>query len=137
MPTQRKIESVADLTDKLTRTQFTVVADYRGLSVAEITDLRRRLRETGAELVVAKNALTLRAGPTALAFAYDVVAKTAKEINDFNRGPKKLVVRGGMLGRDLLSAQHPITSRCAERALRRQTIMASDKVNSIIESIRL
>ena len=118
MPTQRKIESVADLTDKLTRTQFTVVADYRGLSVAEISDLRRRLRETGAELVVAKNTLTLRAakatgydalesllaGPTALAFAYDDVAKTAKAINDFNRGPKKLVVRGGMLGKDLLSA---------------------------------
>ena len=117
MPTQRKIESVADLTDKLSRTQFMVVADYRGLTVAEITDLRRRLHETGAELVVAKNTLTLRAakaagygaiepllaGPTALAFAYDDVAKAAKAINDFNRGPKKLVVRGGMLGKDLLA----------------------------------
>ena len=48
MPTQRKIESVADLTDKLSRTQLTLVADYRGLTVAEITELRKRLRETGA-----------------------------------------------------------------------------------------
>jgi large subunit ribosomal protein L10 len=117
LPTQRKIDSVANLTDKLSRTQFMVVADYRGLTVAEIGDLRKRLRETGAELIVAKNTLTLLAakqagygalepllaGPTALAFAYDDVAKTAKAINEFNRGPKKLVVRGGMLGKSLLA----------------------------------
>ena len=117
MPTQRKIDSVANLTDKLSRTQFMVVADYRGLTVAEIGDLRKKLRETGAELIVAKNTLTLIAakqagygaleplltGPTALAFAYDDVAKTAKAINEFNRGPKKLVVRGGMLGKSLLA----------------------------------
>jgi large subunit ribosomal protein L10 len=117
LPTQRKIESVANLTDKLSRTQFMVVADYRGLTVAEIGDLRKKLRETGAELIVAKNTLTLiaakqagydaleplLAGPTALAFAYDDAAKTAKAINEFNRGPKKLVVRGGMLGKSLLA----------------------------------
>jgi large subunit ribosomal protein L10 len=117
LPTQRKIDSVANLTDKLSRTQFMVVADYRGLTVAEIGDLRKKLRETGAELIVAKNTLTLIAakqagygaleplltGPTALAFAYDDVAKTAKAINEFNRGPKKLVVRGGMLGKSLLA----------------------------------
>src|SRR6266542_3857633 len=61
LATQRKIESVADLTDKLTRTQLTVVTDYRGLTVGEITDLRKKLRETGADLIVAKNTLTLRA----------------------------------------------------------------------------
>jgi large subunit ribosomal protein L10 len=118
MPTQRKIDSVADLTDKLSRTQLALVADYRGLTVAEISELRKKLRETGAELIVAKNTLTLRAakdsgrdalepllsGPTALAFAYDDAAKTAKAINEFNRGPKKLVVRGGMLGNSLLGA---------------------------------
>ena len=47
MPTQRKVESVADLTDKLTRTQLTLVTDYRGLTVAEITDLRKKLRRSG------------------------------------------------------------------------------------------
>jgi large subunit ribosomal protein L10 len=118
MPTQRKIESVADLTDKLSRTQLTLVTDYRGLTVAEITELRKRLRETGAELIVAKNTLTLRAaketghgalesllsGPTALTFAFNDAAKTAKAINDFNKGPKKLVIRGGLLGTSLLAA---------------------------------
>ena len=95
LPTQRKIDAVADLSEKMSRTQFTVVADYRGLTVAEISDLRKRLREAGAELIVAKNTLTLiaakqngmealeplLAGPTALAFAYDDVAKTAKVMN--------------------------------------------------------
>ena len=116
MPTQRKIDSVADLSDKLTRTQLALVTDYRGLTVGEIGDLRKKLRETGAELIVAKNTLTLRAaketghealrsllaGPTALTFAFQDAAKTAKAINDFNRGPKKLVIRGGMLGKSLL-----------------------------------
>ncbi|MBK9711271.1 MAG: 50S ribosomal protein L10 [Kouleothrix sp.] len=117
MPTQRKIDSVEDLTEKMSRTQMTLVTDYRGLTVAEITDLRKKLRETGAELIVAKNTLTLIAaketgfagletfltGPTALAFAFKDAAKTAKAINDYNRGPKKLVIRGGMLGTSVLT----------------------------------
>lgn len=59
MPTQRKIETVADLKQRLERMQVTVVADYRGLSVADMTDLRKKLRDSGAEFVVAKNTLTL------------------------------------------------------------------------------
>ena len=116
MPTQRKIDQVADLTDKLGRAQVTLVADYRGLSVAEISDLRKRLRVSGAELIVAKNTLVeiaaketghteleeLLAGPTAVAFAYDDVTAAAKAIQDFNKGPKQLKVRGGMLGTSLL-----------------------------------
>jgi hypothetical protein len=43
MPTQRKIDSVEDLTEKMSRTQMTLVTDYRGLTVAEITDLRKKL----------------------------------------------------------------------------------------------
>src|SRR6266511_2062038 len=108
LATQRKIESVADLTDKLTRTQLTVVTDYRGLTVGEITDLRKKLRETGAELIVAKDTgydglEPLLSGPTALAFAFKDASKTAKAINDFNKGPKKLVIRGGMLGKSVLA----------------------------------
>ena len=117
MPTQRKIETVADLKQRLKRMQVTVVADYRGLSVADMTELRKKLRESGAEFVVAKNTLTLIAaretgheaiepllvGPTALAFAYDDVPKFVKAINEFNRGPKKIIVRGGLVGTMLLN----------------------------------
>jgi large subunit ribosomal protein L10 len=117
MPTQRKVEHVGELAEKLRRTQVTLVTDYRGLTVAEISDLRKRLREADAELIVAKNTLTLLAaretgheaiepllsGPTAIAFAYGDAQKAAKAISDFNRGPKKLAVRGGLLGTALLS----------------------------------
>jgi large subunit ribosomal protein L10 len=117
MPTSRKIDQVGELTEKLGRTQLTLVADYRGLTVAEISDLRKKLREAGAELIVAKNTLTLIAaketgheaiepllsGPTALAFAYDEPSKAAKAVNEFNRGPRKLTVRGGLLGTSLLA----------------------------------
>lgn len=119
MPTERKIATLADLTDKLGRQQLTVVTDYRGLTVAEITDLRNKLREAGAELIVAKNTLVriaaretgneaiepLLEGPTALAISYDDVAKSAKVLNDYiNASRKKISVRGGLLGKDALAA---------------------------------
>lgn len=119
MPTQRKLDIVAELTDKLDRAQLALVADYRGLTVAEISSLRKQLRESGAELMVAKNTLVLRAaqatgrevleelltGPTAMALAYDDVASAAKAISEFNKGPKQLNVRGGMLGNSLLDSK--------------------------------
>src|SRR5579859_7281038 len=116
MPTQRKIDQVSELTDKLSRAQLALVADYRGLTVAEISTLRRKLRESQAELIVAKNTLVaiaaretgreglepLLSGPTALALAYDNVNATAKTISDFNRGPRQLTVRGGVFGTSAL-----------------------------------
>lgn len=113
MPTQRKIDLVGELTEKMQRSQMTVVADYRGFSVAELTQLRSKLRESGAEIVVAKNTLLRIAarntgreglesfleGPTAVAFAYDDVAKVARVILDASRAtPKPLKVKGGVLG---------------------------------------
>jgi large subunit ribosomal protein L10 len=117
MPTPRKEEAIAMLREKMARAQVTMIGDYRGLSVAEITELRKKLRETGAEVIVAKNTLTLIAarelnqggiepvlsGPTALTLAYDDPARTAKVINDFNRGPKKFEIRGAMLGASLVT----------------------------------
>lgn len=119
MATQRKIESVADLTDKLARQQLTVVADYRGLTVAEMTQLRTKLRATGAEFVVAKNTLikiaaretgcealeSILEGPTALTLAYDDVAKSAKVLQDFLRDLRRPVtIRGGILGKSAIAA---------------------------------
>jgi large subunit ribosomal protein L10 len=118
VPTQRKVDTVADLTDKMQRMQLAVVADYRGLTVAEITDLRKKLREHGAEFIVAKNTLltiaaretgreqleSLLAGPTGVAFAYDNVAKVAKTLEDYLKAQPKISVRGGMLGNNLLPA---------------------------------
>lgn len=119
VPTERKIATVAELAEKMSRMQLAVVTDYRGMTVAEMVALRSKLRESGAELIVAKNTLLLiaaretgheameplLAGPTAIAFAYDDVTKAAKVLNDASRAtPKPLTVRGGMLGKNLLPA---------------------------------
>lgn len=116
MPTERKIEVVADLTEKLARMQLALVADYRGLTVAELQDLRRKLREHGGEMIIAKNTLikraaratsnegleSLLAGPTALTLAYDDVAKVAKTLDDYVKASQKISVRGGLLGTSVL-----------------------------------
>jgi large subunit ribosomal protein L10 len=137
MPTERKVETLALLTDKMRRQQLTVVTDYRGLTVAEITDLRKKLRDSGAELIVAKNTLVRMAanetgnqaivplleGPTALAISYDDIAKTAKALNDYIRASKKSIsVRGGLLGNDLLAADG---LEAVSNLPSRQQIMAS------------
>ncbi|MFW6075666.1 MAG: 50S ribosomal protein L10, partial [Chloroflexota bacterium] len=92
MPTQKKIEAVAELSEALGQSGFTVLTDYRGLTVAQLQDLRRQLREHNAELRIAKNTLARIAakeneldeleatlvGPTAIMFAYDDPAQPAK-----------------------------------------------------------
>ncbi len=118
MPTQRKVELVDELSDKMSRMQLAVVADYRGFSVAELSALRTKLREHGAEMVVAKNTLLRLAarnagreeiepfleGPTAVTFAYDNVAKVAKVLLDASKTSKPMVVRGGLLGNSPIPA---------------------------------
>jgi large subunit ribosomal protein L10 len=104
---------VAELTERLKSTQTLFVADYRGLSVTEIDDLRTKLIEHGARFTVVKNTLTRRAaeaagaealfamldGPTAIAFIEaegDMVA-VAKALADSARTTRILAIRGGIL----------------------------------------
>lgn len=119
MPNAQKIATVAELTEKMARTQMMVVADYRGMNVAEMADLRSKLREANSELIVAKNTLLriaaretgftamedLLSGPTAVTFVYDDLPKAAKVLNDISKMPQlAFTVRGGLLGRSLLGA---------------------------------
>jgi large subunit ribosomal protein L10 len=104
---------VAELVERLKSTQTLFVADYRGLSVTEIDDLRTKMIEHGARFTVVKNTLTRRAaeaagseallamleGPTAIAFIEadgDMVA-VAKALADSARTTKILAIRGGIL----------------------------------------
>jgi large subunit ribosomal protein L10 len=104
---------VAELAEKLKATPTLFVADYRGLSVTEIDDLRTKLIEHGARFTVVKNTLTKRAaeeagaesllalleGPTAIAFIEadgDMVA-VAKALTDSARTTRILAIRGGIL----------------------------------------
>lgn len=113
MPNKQNIAAVEELKDKLSRSQLTLVGEYRGLSVAEMADLRNAVRKTDAEIIVTKNTLTKIAanevgitgldeflgGPVALTLAYGDPVATAKALNDYLKGAKKpLPLRGGMLG---------------------------------------
>jgi large subunit ribosomal protein L10 len=113
MHRSEKERVVAELVERLRSTETLIVADYRGLSVTEINDLRGQLLEHGARFTVVKNTLTRRAaeeagaeallalldGPTAIAFLEsdgDPVA-VAKALNTAARETKVLEIRGGIL----------------------------------------
>jgi large subunit ribosomal protein L10 len=107
---QAKQQEVDIIAAKLRESNCTVVADYRGLNVAQVTQLRKLLREAGIEFQVLKNSLVSRAaanaemseldavltGPTAIAFGKDVVAP-AKIISDFAKKNDALKVKGGIV----------------------------------------
>jgi large subunit ribosomal protein L7/L12 len=106
-----KDEAIDDLVERLSGAEIAVLTEYRGLSVAELQDLRGRLRPVGVEYVVAKNTLTRFAaertgrtgivddlvGPTAIAFGTDPVA-TAKALQDFTRVNRTFLLKAALLG---------------------------------------
>ena len=88
-----------------------VILDYRGLSVEEVTYLRKQLRDAGVEMKVIKNSILSRAakkvgldgldevftGPTAVAFSNDDVVAPAKIIDEFAKDAKALEIKGGVI----------------------------------------
>lgn len=102
---------VADVQAKFEKSKTVVLADYRGLNVEEVTDLRKKMREAGIEFKVIKNTMTSRAakaaniegldaylaGPTALAFSYDDHVVAAKILADFAKNHKNLELKAGVL----------------------------------------
>ena len=120
MPTQAKREQVEAIRDWIERCSITIATDYTGLDVAEMTRLRRALREGGVEYRVVKNSLAHLAadgsgkpdvkgiveGPTALAFGYDDPLIPAKVLVGFiNANRSQLKVRGGVMGESVLTAE--------------------------------
>jgi large subunit ribosomal protein L10 len=112
-----KREFISSLAAVFAETSMVVVTRNKGLTVSEVTDLRRRMRAAGANFKVAKNRLALLAldgtkfdglkpllvGPTALAWARDPVA-VAKAAVEFAKINEKFVVIGGALGTQTLNA---------------------------------
>lgn len=107
-----KEQVVADLKGRLQASETLILADYRGLSVSELDDVRTKLLEHGARFSVVKNTLTKRAaadagldtltalldGPTAIAFVGDGdMVAVAKTLNDTARRTKILEIKGGIL----------------------------------------
>jgi large subunit ribosomal protein L10 len=99
VPTARKEQTVGELEDLVARSTVAISANYRGMSVAEMTALRRRMRETGVELRVVKNTLLRLAaerggkpnlfqiveGPTALIFGFGEPRDPAAAITEYLR----------------------------------------------------
>ncbi len=113
-----KQDIVADLKAKLSEAQLAVVIDYKGLTVAEITDLRRRLRPKGAECKVTKNTLmrlAVKDDPNwqpmaeickesaAFLLLKDDIGGALKAYQDFQKASKKTAIRGGAMEGRLLS----------------------------------
>ncbi len=113
MPTEAKIERVADIKDKLERCSIALAAGYSGIPVNDMTDLRRRMRDAGVEFIVVKNTLANLAaeeanvpqfseiieGPTAIAFGYDDPVDTARAVNDYIRATRSpLEIHGAIMG---------------------------------------
>ncbi len=123
MPTQRKVELVEQITDILTKNNYVIATDYRGLTVAELQELRKKLRDINTEYHIVKNNLTrfaaeksgneplieLLVGPTAIAFGREDATKIAKTLVDYAKATKTtLSIKGGLIDGKLLNAQETI-----------------------------
>ena len=118
MARQDKVDTVAEITDRFQSSAAAVLTDYRGLSVAQLKELRRSL---GAAVTfsVVKNTLTRRAaaeagiegfedllaGPSAIAFVDGDPVEAAKGIRDFAKDNPDLVVKGGYMDGAILTPQ--------------------------------
>jgi len=111
----QKQQLTASLHQNLSDTVCVVVTHQTGLSVAEVTQLRRQMRNAGASYRVTKNRLVLRAlegtpfaalaplftGPTAIAFSQDPVAAAKAAVEYANRNAKLTIIGGGLSGQPL------------------------------------
>lgn len=111
-----KKKVVSSMNDVFTSSTTVVVAHYKGLTVSEVTSLRRRMRTLGASFKVTKNSLvklsladtqfeplsSLFTGPTAIAFSDDPVS-AAKGMVEFSKENDKLIILGGMINAQIMN----------------------------------
>ncbi|KIL52329.1 50S ribosomal protein L10 [Jeotgalibacillus soli] len=116
---EQKKQLVTEIQEKLQNSVATVVVDYRGLTVAEVTELRKQLREAGVEFKVYKNSMTRRAaegagleglnvnltGPNAIAFSTEDVVAPAKIINDFAKKHEALEIKAGVMEGNIITVE--------------------------------
>ena len=113
---QQKVDAIAE---QLKNSVSTIIVDYRGLSVAQVTELRQQLREAGLEYKVYKNTLVRRAaeaagiegleefltGPNAIAFSNEEVVAPAKILADFAKQNEALEIKAGVIEGSVVSAE--------------------------------
>lgn len=119
----KKSALVDIVTEKFQAASSVVIVDYRGLTVEEVTELRKRLREANVEMKVIKNSILSRAaekagleglddvfaGPTAVAFSNDDVIAPAKIIDEFSSEAKALEIKGGVIEGKVSSVEEMVS----------------------------
>jgi large subunit ribosomal protein L10 len=116
-PRPEKVAVVDEVRERFSASSGALLTEYRGLTVDQMSTLRRSLREAGGSYKIYKNSLVrfaardlgleldeLLTGPTAIAFVDGDPVNVAKALRDFARTNEHLIVKGGMLGDKLLSA---------------------------------
>lgn len=115
----QKEKMVADYVDRMSRSQALILADYRGLNVANMTELRQKLRETDGVFQVIKNTLFKLAleeaglpypaeymdGPVAVGYCLGEAPPIAKVLVDFAKEAAALEIKGALLGTSILDAE--------------------------------
>jgi len=124
MPTEKKEENTKKIEGFLSDCRIAIVTDYRGMSVAEMSQLRLRFRDSNTEYHVVKNTLASLAAersgkeelksllhdPSAIAFGYGEITEPAKALVNFIRSSKvPLSIKGGLLGKRVLSPEEVST----------------------------
>jgi large subunit ribosomal protein L10 len=118
-PRAEKVAVVDEVRARLDAAEGALLTEYRGLTVAELAQLRQALAAAGGDYKVYKNTLVrlavaggpqegladLLTGPTAIAFVRGDVSAVAKALRDFARANPSLVVKGGVVGTGTLSAR--------------------------------
>ena len=116
---EQKKQLVTEIADKLRDSESTIFVDYRGLDVAEVTELRKQLRDANVEFRVYKNTMTRRAaaeleltelnehlvGPTAIAFSNEDVVAPAKILNNFAKNHEALEIKTGVIEGGVVSVE--------------------------------
>lgn len=116
---EQKEQIVADLSERFGRTQMVVLTDYKGLNVASLSALRRKLNAVGVEYKVVKNTLLVRAsqgtpvaqiasaftGPSAVALSYGDPVVPAKILSEFAAENDKFGVKIGVMGGKVLTPE--------------------------------
>ena len=117
-PRAEKVAVVNEVRDRMEAADGALLTEYRGLTVAELAELRRELTAAGGDYKVYKNTLVrlavadtprealsdLLTGPTAIAFVQGDVSAVAKALRDFARANPNLIVKGGVVGSAVMSA---------------------------------
>jgi large subunit ribosomal protein L10 len=117
-PRPEKVAVVTEVRERLSASNGALLTEYRGLKVSDLARLRLALREAGGEYGIYKNTLVRRAavdlglddlvdllvGPTAIAFVSGDPVAVAKSLRDFAKTNPNLTVKGGLLGKKVLSA---------------------------------